>query len=535
MQLRTFVIIGTFGIFIPFFLIMYVTLVDPSRPVSGSDPNQPLTTIQSTSSSTSFPAGEVERLKDENARLRNRVDEMEHTATSRPGLVKDSSSQLEKTWAELENMKRLAEEKGRQVAELKKKILQQSESGGKEKAVVLSSSQSLLLDEVPFFDPADLQAESMRSLAPYALYRTPTEDWVRRAQDIIDTNQAALKNALHHVEDPGQRVTIVTALLDLGRDKLKDVGQFKRSFNEYIQRFQRTININFPMIVFIDAVHVGELDLSQHTKGVIVIPFTVKDLEAHFPGYFDRIEEIRNTDLYKRQAKRTGWLQFAPQAALKDYNLLVMSKIFFLRWASQLNPWRTQYHMFVDAGHDCVGALRTSHLNVLRKLMGRMMVTYFDYHTPLTSETHGMPQMAYRSYVGPPHNDPATWDRDNNCCKVVRGGIFGGTPAYIDVYARVYNVLLSQTLSDGYMGTEENVMGALIYRFPSLFNAYHNHDGDNCRLFVDAGEKPEADKSIFVHGEVPDHWDSESRSFVTERGSYKPLIQDSKRLRGAAQ
>jgi hypothetical protein len=48
--------------------------------------------------------------------------------------------------------------------------------------------------------------------------------------------------------------------------------------------------------------------------------------------------------------------------------------------------------------------------------------------------------------------------------QVVRGGIFGGTPGYIDVFAQVYNLLMSQTLSDGYMGTEENLLGALIYR-----------------------------------------------------------------------
>ena len=60
------------------------------------------------------------------------------------------------------------------------------------------------------------------------------------------------------------------------------------------------------------------------------------------------------------------------------------------------------------------------------------------------------------------------------CCEVVRGGIFGGVPAYIDVFARMYNEALSQTLSDGYMGTEENVLGMLAARFPELFNTYKN-------------------------------------------------------------
>eukprot|EP00298_Acanthocystis_sp_HF-20_P022104 c2904_g1_i2.p1 GENE.c2904_g1_i2~~c2904_g1_i2.p1 ORF type:complete len:137 (-),score=62.18 c2904_g1_i2:50-460(-) len=133
-----------------------------------------------------------------------------------------------------------------------------------------------------------------------------------------------------------------------------------------------------------------------------------------------------------------------------------------------------------------------------------MMVTYFDYGAGLHGESHGMAQRAYRYYVGPPYNNPDTWAQEW-CCKIVRGGIFGGTPAYIDAVSDAYNEILAQSLADGYMGTEENILGATYYRFPKLFNGFKNEGGDNCAIFTHS-KKFGADKKLYIHGDIPDEW-----------------------------
>jgi len=38
-------------------------------------------------------------------------------------------------------------------------------------------------------------------------------------------------------------------------------------------------------------------------------------MEEAFPTYRKRIDEIREAEIYKRQAKSVGWLEFAPQVA----------------------------------------------------------------------------------------------------------------------------------------------------------------------------------------------------------------------------
>jgi hypothetical protein len=285
-------------------------------------------------------------------------------------------------------------------------------------------------------------------------------------------------------------------LFDLGRDKLKG---FTRKFDEYIARFQRIVDLGLPMIIFMQGSRVSSLDWSKNKK-VFIIPFEIADLVARYPKYFNRIEEIRLSPLYLRQAKHTGWLADSPQANLQYYNLMVMTKMFLLRYGARLNPFHTQYHMFFDAGHLCGPTLRPNSMNLLRKHMGRLMVTYFDYGAGLDGESHGMAQKAYRYYVGEPYNNPNTWQNEW-CCNIVRGGIFGGTPAYIDAVADVYNEILAQSLADGYMGTEENILGITYYRFPQLFNARQNDQG-NCAILIAANAEGE-DVNLYRFWEDP--------------------------------
>ncbi len=47
----------------------------------------------------------------------------------------------------------------------------------------------------------------------------------------------------------------------------------------------------------------------------------------------------------------------------------------------------------------------------------------------------------------------------------------------------VYDVILNATLSAGHMGTEENILSLLYYRFPELVHDFDNGGGGNCAIF----------------------------------------------------
>lgn len=153
-----------------------------------------------------------------------------------------------------------------------------------------------------------------------------------------------------------------------------------------------------------------------------------------------------------------------------------MSKVNLMRDAARLNPFHTKYLMWMDAGHACAGELRPQHMDLYERHMEKFLITHWPYGT--TTEVHGMLDAAMHLYVGTTQ-DPL---------RIVRGGILGGQRPYIECVAKVYNVVLAQTLTDGYLGTEENILAILFARFPELFIGFDNNSrgghGDNCASFA---------------------------------------------------
>lgn len=305
----------------------------------------------------------------------------------------------------------------------------------------------------------------------FSLFLKPSTDWVQRCEDAIQTIEASQRQRA-----PGPSlasdITIVTTLLDLKRATQAGTD-FKRTMEEYYARFNYILIRGFKMLVFMP------IEFKQHLRiqddRVTIVHFPSEDIANYFP-YYDRVQAIRTSPLWTQQAKALGWLAASPQASLPGYDPLVMSKMFLLRDAVELNPYNSKYLLFVDSGHSCAGAQDPQYMDVYTSHMDRgFLVTHWPYGT--NSEVHGMCDKAMHEYVGT-QEDPL---------RIVRGGVFGGTPAQIEVVAKVYEIILAQSLSDGYMGTEENIFAIAFARFPKLFAGYDNNQwgihGDNCAIF----------------------------------------------------
>ena len=63
----------------------------------------------------------------------------------------------------------------------------------------------------------------------------------------------------------------------------------------------------------------------------------------------------------------------------------------------------------------------------------------------------------------------------------MRGGFFGGSARAVAWFHNTYDVLLRETLSLGWMGTEESVFTIVRERFPDRFN---NDEVEFSRKFV---------------------------------------------------
>lgn len=341
---------------------------------------------------------------------------------------------------------------------------------------------------------------------PFGLHTIPTDDWYERAKKATDRCDLELTQqwtgADKGLED---KVVWVSGLFDLKRGESGN-ADFQRSMSEYYRRFQTVLDRGFHMVIYIPPEF--ETHLKIDYDRIKVIHMNVTDLRAYFP-YYERLQAIRTSKLWNTQAVMTGWLSNAPQARLPDYNPLVMSKLMLLKDAARWNPWGARYHMWMDAGHLCAGEQNPTPegTSMYRRHMAEgMFVTHWPYGT--TTEVHGLADKAMHLYLGTAE-DPL---------RIVRGGIFGGTLPFIECTLRAYMIALHQTLTDGYVGTEECIWAMVHARFPHLFKSFDNNSlgghGDNCASFTASStEERETKQGVKAlhHGpeipKFPSWWD----------------------------
>jgi len=259
------------------------------------------------------------------------------------------------------------------------------------------------------------------------------------------------------------QLTLVTGLFDLGRGDL--VSGFSRGFDHYLECFDKLLNVDYPMIIFIPKELNGHVEKRRAGKKTHIVNKEIADLEA-FP-FYDKVQEIRTQPEW---INRAGWIPDSPQAKLPLYNPLVMSKQFFMNDAALMNVFSTKYFMWIDAGiANTIGnpsdQLDEHFGEKISDMFSDNKMHYLCFPYEPDTEVHGFPKEAMAAYAG----EPTTY--------VARGGIFGGSTDAIHVINEVYYSMLSESMSSGYMGTEESIFTLVTYKHPHLCTK-HMIDGN---------------------------------------------------------
>jgi hypothetical protein len=264
-------------------------------------------------------------------------------------------------------------------------------------------------------------------------------------------------------------ITLVTGLWDIGRGSLEE--GWNRSFNYYLERFKELLSVDNNMIIF------GSRDLKKFVfkyRKESNTQFILRDKEWFINNeYYPLIQKIRtNPDWFNK----VGWLKESTQARLEFYNPLVMSKMFLLHDAKILDKFNSNLLYWIDAGiTNTVHQGYFTHDKVLEKLepnLNKFNFVCFPYEA--NDEVHGF-----------------SFDKMCELSKektniVARGGFFGGDKESITTLNNLYYDLLIDTLSNGYMGTEESLFTILLYRNPHLINYFEiNSDGLLYKFFED--------------------------------------------------
>jgi hypothetical protein len=264
-------------------------------------------------------------------------------------------------------------------------------------------------------------------------------------------------------------VTIVTGIWDIKRDTLTE--GWSRSFNHYLNHLEKLLKTPSNFIIYIEKEYEEWVWERRSRDNTAVI---VRSLDW-FKGnqdIYNKIQTIRNNPEWYNQS---GWLPDSTQAKLEMYNPLVMSKMFLLNDAALMDPFDSSHMVWVDGAlsntvndgyfwHDKV-------LDKLDKYFNKFSFVAFPYDGKV--EIHG--------FTYAPMCEYANGDID----KVCRGGIFGGPKHTISKVNEIYYSSLYDTLTSGYMGTEESIFTIMLYKHPELFQYYSIEDNGLLHTFFE--------------------------------------------------
>jgi len=251
------------------------------------------------------------------------------------------------------------------------------------------------------------------------------------------------------------KLTLVTGIWDIGRNNLSD--GWARTYEHYLEKFSSLLEIDENMIIFGDE-SLKEFVFSKRNSSNT--QFIVRNIDWFRNNeFFEKIQKIRNNSEWFNQV---GWLKESTQARLENYNPLVMSKMFLLHDAKIMDQFDSEYMFWIDGGlTNTVHKGYFTHDKVLDKLpkyISKFSFICFPYES--NTEIHGFEVNKLNSIAG------AKVD------KVARGGFFGGPKLSIPEMNSLYYGIMSSTLSEGYMGTEESLFSIMCHKHSDLINYF---------------------------------------------------------------
>lgn len=251
--------------------------------------------------------------------------------------------------------------------------------------------------------------------------------------------------------------TLVTGLWDIKRG---DLTEFGRSFDHYLENFDKLLSLDFNMAIYVPA-ELKQYVLKRRTHRNTRV--YVQEL-SNFERSFEFYKEVQCIRIKEDWYKKAAWLENSPQAKLAHYNPIVMSKFFMLNDVAIFNPFDTQYHFWIDAGLtntvDVNLLNNLSHIkNYMKSVNDKFLFLSFPYEN--SNEVHGFDSQAFAEFCNV--------DKTEYVC---RGGFFGGTKEKIHRMNGIYYGLLKDTLDKGLMGTEENIHTIMAYNYPSSIDRF---------------------------------------------------------------
>lgn len=255
-------------------------------------------------------------------------------------------------------------------------------------------------------------------------------------------------------------LTIVTGLWNIGRDKLGE--DFGRTWEHYLTNFEKFLKIDKPMYIYTSKDMLSFIESRRDMERTTIHIREPEDFDWWY-AFANETEALRIDPSWRNQTGIEGWLANSPQARLKYYLPIVMSKMFMLNDAAVACPYGSEYLMWLDAGiTNTVHEGYFTHDKVLDKItqyMDKFLFLSFPYED--SREIHGFTRRIANQQA-----------KVKNIRYVCRGGLFGGKREHIAQQNGIYYGATKTAFDAGCMGTEESIFSIMAHQKPELYNRY---------------------------------------------------------------
>ncbi|GFN93012.1 protein htrl-like [Plakobranchus ocellatus] len=253
--------------------------------------------------------------------------------------------------------------------------------------------------------------------------------------------------------------TVVTALVDIGRGSW---GRQERGYSQYLLYMQRMLRLDVNMVIFVGAKGRPFIDWMRRGRGTrtYVVETSIQDLP--YFRYRDRFKEIMESEQYQRDNDlvRKG----LAEAVSPEYDIIQLSKFYFVDRAVQMNVFNTSYFIWLDAGYG-KGA------NIHPKDGVWVPKNLFEYADQLTFIERGQ---------GALYHEPKKEYLHKVSLNIIAGLFFGGGSEVVQEAYRRQQREVMRWVEEGIVDDDQTMYMLLYYQEPAMF---HLVQGDWLEVF----------------------------------------------------
>ena len=143
-----------------------------------------------------------------------------------------------------------------------------------------------------------------------------------------------------------KRPVIVMALYDIGRDNWDN---FDLSYNTYLRWMKNTLSLDSNFVIYTEERFKDEIEKNRREfdPDFIKTKLIVKPLEEleYYTEYHDKLDLLMSSDEFKDKCHHT-----VPEVTQPLYNVIMFSKLSFLKDTKDNNYFDSDYFIWADAG-----------------------------------------------------------------------------------------------------------------------------------------------------------------------------------------